>query len=152
VTNFSIRTFAVAATALLASACAGTRHDAESSDVDDFAEAGRNAPVEPNTNADASLPETPVEVSPQIHEVCGPASDFRTDHDGLTNCLVRGPLKDAELELVGPDPAQSYLSEAIEPLRQVLIDRGVNAYRIKVVRAPDASRVILQLGNANADS
>lgn len=164
----SIRAFAVAATALLASACAGTRQDAESSEVRNFYEAGPNAPVEPNTNANAKMPETPLELSPQIHEACGPYhipgptftlrsdSDLRTELDGLTNCLVRGPLYDAELEIVGPDPAKSYLSEAVEPLRQALIDGGVNAYRLKVVRASDASGeasgVTLRLGNANADS
>lgn len=165
--DFPMRAFAALATALLASACAGTRHDAESSDVRNFSEGGPNASVEPNTNATGRMPETPFELSPQIHEACGPYhipgptftlrsdSDLRTELDGLTDCLVRGPLDGAELEIVAPDPAKSYLSEAVEPLRQALIDGGVNAYRLKVVRASDAgeaSGVTLRLGNANADS
>lgn len=161
--SLPVRAFAVAATALLASACSGARHDAESSDVSNLSEAGSNTPVEATTSANASVPETPFELSPQIHDVCGPYhiprptftlrsdSDLRTELDGLTNCLVRGPLEGAELEIVGPDPAKSYLSEAVEPLRQTLLDGGVNAYRLKVVRASEASGVTLRVASSDAD-
>ncbi|HEU5072955.1 MAG TPA: hypothetical protein VFU02_02255 [Polyangiaceae bacterium] len=161
-----MRTCAVAAAALLIAACAGTRHDAESSNVRNGSEAGPHAPVETDTNANAKVPEIPVELSPQIHEACRPYriaepaltlpsnsdSKVRREFGGLTHCLTHGPLHDHELEIVGPDPAKSYLSEAVEPLRRVLIDGGVNAYRLKIVPAADADRVTLRLGNPESDS
>lgn len=163
-----MRAFAVAGTALLATACAGTKQDAESSDVGNFSEARPSALIEATTNVTVKIPETPFELSPQIHEACRPYripeptftlrsdADLRTELGGLTNCLVHGPLYDEDLEIVGPDPAKSYLGEAVEPLRQALIDGGVNAYRLKVVPAADANgegvRVALRLANANADT
>lgn len=162
--SLPVRAFAVSAAALLASACAGARHDAESSDVSNLPEVGPNTPVEANTNENASMPETPFELSPQIHEACQhhhiPAptftvrsdADLRTELDRLTNCLVRGPLEGAELEIVGPDPANSYLSDAVEPVRHALLDGGVNAYRLKVVRASEATGVTLRVASSDADS
>ena len=167
--DFRMSEFTVAATVLLAASCAGTKQDAESSDVGNFAdEASNDLPVARTTNADTKFVETPFEISPEIRQAClpyripQPGSTLRPDSDlheelsGLTNCLVHGPLYDKDFELVRSGPTKSFFGDAAEPLRQALIDAGVNAYRLEVVPATDTSgkpeKLTLRLANAQAET
>lgn len=164
--DFRMTAFTVAATGLLAASCAGTKQDAEHSDV--VNDATYDAPVERTTHVDTKFVETPFELSPQIQEACRPYripeprftlhpdSDLRRELGGLTNCLVHGPLYDRGLELVHPDPGKSYFADTVEPLRQALIDGGVEAFRLEIVSSADtdseAAGLMLRLASADADT